>query len=234
MLDFEEEYLISLCIEYRYRFEYLNKTMVEAELSKEYGRGGVTLHRGFYCPSPVEDIILGGSDRGRLVRTLRSSTPVDYVYQKAGDKLRIVDIIDNEKENTSRIHRRELIVYREAEEIALTYDMVFDLHDLRFLSLCRYDSTGKIMKYLTLLPNFLSRGGKYTVENKSCVYYGEQYSYNDETGLLESIIMGGKFNDYVRGHSYRFYHDETGRLISYQDIETGTLREIAKRKRRMV
>lgn len=236
MLDFEEDYLISLCMEYQDCFEKLNQTIEETGLSQEYGRGGGTLHRGFYCPSPVRDIIVGGCDRGRLVRKPRSDLPVDYVYLKEGDKLRIVDKYEIDRNNIPHIHLREFIIHYETEEIAPTYSMDFDSHDFRYISLCRYDFSGRIIKYLTIVPNFSLAGDKLVVtkNKKRCYFTGEQYSYNEETGLLDTVVYGDKLNAFISEYSYRFFQDENGKLVSYQDIERGTLREIAKKKQRFV
>ena len=241
MLDFEEEYLISLCIKYRESFEKLNQTVKELELSREYGRGGRTLHRGFYCPSPVQDIIIGGCDSGRLVRKPKSELPVDYIYRKASDKLIIVDKNAFKSDNTFFLSTREFIIDNKAEVIAPKYDMSHiayssTSHDLSFFSLCRYDSSGRIIKYLTIQPDFSLTGDTFTVNKKRCFYCGEQFSYNEQTGLLESVIIGQKMGikSFEDSDSYRFFHDEIGYLVSYQNIKTGTLREIAKRKRRMI
>ena len=238
MLDFEEHYLISLCMKYRDSFEELNQTMDEFGLTKEFGRGGRTLHRGFYCPSPVMDIIVGGCDRGRLVRKLRSNLSQDYVFLKEGDKLRIVDKYELDRNNIPYIHQREFIINNGAEVIAPKYDMgpiaCFSAsHDLSFLSLCRYDASGRIIKYLTILPSFSFAGDKVLIDKKGCYFTGEQYSYNERTGFLDTVVHGTKMN-HTFEYSYRFIHDETGRVVAYQDIERGTLREIAKRKQRLV
>lgn len=238
MLDFEEDYLISLCMKYRDSFEELNQLMEETGFSQEYGRGGRTLHRGFYCPSPVEDIIVGGCDRGRLVHKLRSDLPVDYIYLKAGDKLKIIDKNAFKSDNTPFLSTREFIIDNGAEVFAPTYDMspiacFSTSHDLSFLSLCRYDALGRIIKYLTILPSFSFAGDKVLIDKKGCYFTGEQYSYNEQTGLLDTVVHGTKMN-HTFEYSYRFIHDETGRVVAYQDIERGTLREIAKRKQRLV
>ena len=238
MLDFEEDYLISLCMKYRDSFEELNQTMEVTGLTQEYGRGGCTLHRGFYCPSPVEDIIVGGCDRGRLVHKLRSNLSQDYVFLKEGDKLRIVDKYELDRNNIPYIHQREFIIDNGAEDIAPKFDMgpiacFSTSHDLSFLSLCRYDALGRIIKYLTILPSFSFAGDKVLIDKKGCYFTGEQYSYNEQTGLLDTVVHGTKMN-HTFEYSYRFIHDETGRVVAYQNIERGTLREIAKRKQRLV
>ena len=238
MLDFEEDYLISLCVDYRDSFDKLNRRMDETGLTKEYGRGGSTLHRGFYCPSPVKDIIVGGCDRGRLVHKPKSDLPVDYVYFKKEGKLLIADNNAFRSDNTFFLDGREFIVDNNQESIGLSYNMTWNTPRLSFISLCRYDSTGKIKKYLTMLPRFTVDDGKFIIYKKEIDYYCEQYSYNEQTGLLESVVNGSKYDKYISEDFHRFFHDETGRLLSYQYRKTNGeythVFMIAKRKRRMV
>lgn len=237
MLDFEEDYLISLCVEYWNSFDKLNQLFDEAELTKEYGRGGLCIHRGFYCPSPVMDIMIGGCDRGYLVKKPRSSVPVDYVFLKADDKLRIVDHYWQRSENICEHYTREFIIDNNLESIGLTYnDCTWNPPRLSYICLCRYDSTGKMTKYLEMLPNHSWAVGRF--EKKNIELYCEEYCYNEQTGLLESVLHGTKWNQYISENYYRFYHDETGRLLSYQyEMANGDYSPIftvAKKKRRMI
>lgn len=40
----------------------------------EVGVGGELMHRGYYCPSLVEDIIVGNAKRGRIAKRITSRT----------------------------------------------------------------------------------------------------------------------------------------------------------------
>ena len=235
-MDYKEELLFSLFIEYRERFNWLNQTLGAGNFTQEYAQGGCTLHRGFYCPSPVLDIITGGNDRGHLVRGSRSSIPIDYLYLKADNKLRIVDKFEHHCDNTSHLYQREFIIDNGKETVAPIYRMVSNLHDLFFLSMCNYDSAGRIMQYLTFLPGYSSTGTNFDIDKKACLFYGEHYSYDDQTGLLESVASGQKMNGYSSVYSYRFYHDQTGQMVAYQSIGemTGPIKTIPKKKRRVV
>ena len=42
--------------------------------SYKYGIGGQNLHRGWYCPSIIYDIVIGNASRGRIVKNYRSQT----------------------------------------------------------------------------------------------------------------------------------------------------------------
>ena len=47
------------------------KDLLNDVVRTEYARGGETIHRGYYCPSPVYDIIVGGASRGRLLKDMK-------------------------------------------------------------------------------------------------------------------------------------------------------------------
>ena len=46
----------------------------------EYGIAGTSLHRGWYSPSLIEDIVIGNVSRGRLVRNPRKSTKPSFRF----------------------------------------------------------------------------------------------------------------------------------------------------------
>lgn len=46
----------------------------------QYTIGGETLHRGYYCPSLIKDIVIGNCNRGRLVRNTKKAKKITYEY----------------------------------------------------------------------------------------------------------------------------------------------------------
>lgn len=236
-MDYEEDLLFSLFNKYRASFDELNESLKNNDFTREHAQGGQTLHRGFYCPSPVIDIIVGGCDRGRLVHDSDNGSPIDYLYLKAGGKLKIIDKYVRLRDNFSCLYQREFIIENGTETVAPIYRMTSDQRDLSFLSLCRYNPAGKIVRYLTFLPGFSFTGGKFLCDKNACLYYGEQFFYDEESGLLDSVISGQEMNGCSSEYSYRFCHDSAGRMVSYQRIENeedSPLRMIPKKKRRLV
>ena len=70
----QEEYR-ALCEElntidrqYRGSVQEIYEEGLRQVVRRQYARGGCTLQRGYYCPSPVLDIIAGNKDRGRLLK----------------------------------------------------------------------------------------------------------------------------------------------------------------------
>lgn len=79
----------------------------------EYSSGGETLHRGYYCPSPVDDLIFGGCRRGKLLKRLTKRTNPSYRYEFAADsRMLFVDKLCT--------CEKEVIVHENNSEIGLT------------------------------------------------------------------------------------------------------------------
>ena len=77
-MEKEERRLWAVLNECRLNFE---SKMLEAESKvsyEQYGQGGLVLHRGFYCPSLIYDVVVGNCNRGRL-RKIAPDNP-DYIY----------------------------------------------------------------------------------------------------------------------------------------------------------
>ena len=105
----------------------------------EYGRGGETLHRGYYCPSLISDIVIGNQKRGNLLKR-KTKKPADYIFG-FDEKDHLIMV----KHYFSRdIWSLEMIYREESEEIGVT---VFSGEDTSFiLSRCVYDRD-RIMEY---------------------------------------------------------------------------------------
>lgn len=123
----------------------------------EYARGGQTIHRGYYCPSPVYDILVGGASRGRLLKDRkRVRKKPDYEY---GFNAR------NELVVVQSDFYREIILREQDTERGL----LFDQYSIQAVTECQYaDET--IQSYIYAL--FL--------ESQVIDYRKEQYTYGTE------------------------------------------------------
>ena len=74
---------------YQNVFNQIEKTVVR----REQATGGACMHRGYYCPSIVMDIIVGNINRGRLIKRLKTQK-INYTYG-FDDLDRIVTIIQH-------------------------------------------------------------------------------------------------------------------------------------------
>lgn len=53
------EYYDTLSKEYSPRYNELYSKVTSNIVRKEYSSKGSEIHRGFYCPSPVQDVVIG-------------------------------------------------------------------------------------------------------------------------------------------------------------------------------
>lgn len=72
--------LVSIRNEYEEQLHRF-RTLTEKEIvNVQYSEGGETIHRGYYCPSPVLDLIVGGLKRGKLYKRKPDFGKYSYEY----------------------------------------------------------------------------------------------------------------------------------------------------------
>ncbi len=79
---------------------------------EKYGRGGIILNRGFFCPSLIIDIVIRGGSRGKLLKRVPRQRP-DYVF-KFDKKNRLV------LASNLPLKENEVIFWEGDEEVGLT------------------------------------------------------------------------------------------------------------------
>ena len=165
---------------------------------KEYA-SNATIHRGYYHPSPVYDLIVGNSRRGRLIRN-SAAINVSHCYYY-DDQYRLIRVDSYYQGSVS--HTEHL---RQDDQMILGFSV--DCNGC-LSSVCReiYDN-GRIVS-LNLMHCVRTNGQYYCFE-----YIEESYCY-DENGLCAS-----NFVVYRPGSSYIIYETfefqrENGRLVSY-------------------
>lgn len=60
--------LVSFGNEYADKMSQSHASINQEIIKVEYTKGGETIHRGFYCPSLVKDLIVGNLKRGKLLK----------------------------------------------------------------------------------------------------------------------------------------------------------------------
>ncbi len=76
----KEKYFEVIYRNYENKLDYFYNQAENQVVKKEYARGGECIHRGFYCPSPVLDIIVGNCKRGKLVKKPRKQPDYEYWF----------------------------------------------------------------------------------------------------------------------------------------------------------
>lgn len=191
-------------------------------IHREYASGS-SLHRGFYCPSPVFDVVVGNTRRGKILKriTSRSNPSHEYGFDENGRLLWCRNL------HKGMPGQAEYLVYEgnTVYGIALAPD-----GSLRSISEETYEN-GRIKAYL--FASLLSFGGEFSCSNLDCELYG----YDSEGLLTYEMVntlipprqdtvpesMRSFFGNLIPGplcrrSKYRFRR-ENGYLVSYTDGE---------------
>lgn len=168
------------------------RSKAEKEIVRlEYSKGGETIHRGYFCPSPVFDLIVGGAKRGRLYK--RKPAPGKYSYEYGFNK--------DDKLIRSKGIYDEYLIYNEAMDIV--YGVGFDNRgEINEVSKCSYDN-GNMIKYERCLC---------WIEENADLHY-EEYKYENnklsEVMYFNGIPEMGFYSEY----RYLVNQDEGGKII---------------------
>ena len=202
-IDFEENYLHELKTQYEGQFQELDRLFKSLAATTEYGRGGVLLHRGYYCPSPVQDILIGNVKRGSVSK--RMPAKYDHIfYQDASGSLIMVDTY-----HEFGLSEREFLIYEGKTVIAPAFSVHTSAQEtpLACVSVCQYSETGQIVSYRLLRP------GIHEIS-------AETFSYAPVSGLLDRSTFSQLRYGIVTSDCYQFLHDESGITTAFQRIIT--------------
>lgn len=180
--------------------------------TEQYSRGGETLHRGYYCPSMVYDIIIGGANRGKLLKRFKKPPTYSYGFDGNGN---LVAAKNNDT-------KAEEVITRHGEtEVGITFEGLAE-NGVSCISLAEYRS-GKIYSYVCCNCDIYAQ----TVSS----VYGEVYEYRH--GVLHRVfycMSGGRVRSYSKETApdwerdfdrflVEFEHDTEGYLKSYRYID---------------
>lgn len=118
-------HLSSLARELAPRLDALQEHCSNNTVRKVYASGS-TLHRGYYCPSPTYDIIIGNTKRGKLLKhlTTKSNPSHEYGFDKEG-KLLYCKTFHNR-----RLAYTEYLIYEDQRALGITISATGNLHIL--------------------------------------------------------------------------------------------------------
>ncbi len=165
---------------------------------------GASMHRGYFCPSPVHDLIVGNVKRGKLLKrpSIKSKITHQCYFNNTGKLVRTVEWINNTPALT------EDIVHEEGSIYGFTVDNTGNLY---CISEEKYDKDGKLIRYA------LSYCQQKENECFCSKQHSEQYRY-DTQGLLECDVIDSHFDiGYISNVTYCFER-ENGYLTSYKCI----------------
>lgn len=161
---------------------------------------GSTLHRGYYHPSPVYDLIVGNTKRGRLCRKLRVTPKLaHHYYFDSDEKLACIETLYHGK-----IAYIEYIKYHGPNVMGITVNCNGELS-----AVCQaLYSDNRILRFAI--------AHCYRKENDYCCfdYHKEAYIY-DASGLSECHFINLKpSSDYIIDETYQFER-ENGFLVAF-------------------
>lgn len=174
----------------------------------QYARGCLLPHRGYFCPSLIQDIVIGNARRGRLIRHPRKASIPEYTYgfDLAGK------LICVEKE----VNFEWIFYEADRRQVGLTFfkrnASIIDV------SVCQYDEQGRLLSYLY--------GYSYTLNGTPMGIRSEQYQYDaDQMNVtISDYFQSGKnFMAKQRGYCFTL---ENGALKSYHSLSETPEREL--------
>lgn len=172
----------------------IRQTLSELErltVKKTYSSGDYLVPRGYYCPSPIFDIVVGNCKRGKLLKRLTSGSKPTFAY--CFDKYGQLIIVNDLSLNTT-----ELLFYKENTVTGI--ELSSDLQGFISISECKYDDKGNILKYNRL-------------NNQTDEFKTEIYTYcPDGLYQAEEYLFFSNSVDYAK---YTFQHDKDGYLKEY-------------------
>ena len=205
----EKEYM-KIYEQYCDQMEKLTKQMEALTCRRAYGKEG-TLHRGYYCPSPIHEIVIGNCKRGRLLTKLRKNSTYDFEY--CFDKEdRLILIKDYANEISKGYHvSSEVLLYSGDCVLGLEYGV--SLAQLDHISRCFYSGDG-IKRYETVsILHYEDEVACSDIQTETYMYEGSQL----RSGRMEGydFIM-----NFLSGEmKYDFHYDEAGDMDSYVATE---------------
>lgn len=201
------------CIEYEYYIMHIHEFTQHAKTlicRKEYAKGGVCLHRGYYCPSPILDLVTGNCNRGHLIKNVKRSSKYSYEYCFDNDNhLICVNKYENNIQMPFKCIESELLIYSKDSVLSIIYELLLNgVINIIAISKCVYND-GNIERYDYAL--FFSNE-----ETVDCIEIKtEKYDYHNNkisTCIVEEYNFNAKI---LRRNKYYLNYNEEDFLVSY-------------------
>ena len=171
-----------------------------AEVTRnEYCLGSDGLHRGAYCPSLIQDIVIGKTKRGRLTGVCPRNKVASFVYgfDSNGRLLTVDDPFAH-----------EILVYEDQVEVGISFYSEFGIFGI---SECTHDPTGRLAKYATYLLSadrccvIDSTTEEYTYEENRLLV--DMYLYSQVVGLTHERYVFSLVDGYLSSYTIEHYSE---------------------------
>ncbi|MBE6639220.1 MAG: hypothetical protein E7616_07195 [Ruminococcaceae bacterium] len=205
---------VLLSKQYENAFNELNEAAEKNTFRHEYSKNqNFGLPRGYYSPSRA-DWVVGGADRGRLLKSAPKKIDCNYEYCfDAENRLICVKELDFFKEQIRHL-ATEFIFHEQDREFSLVFELNFILPtQLSYIRECKYENG--------LLMQFAQTSLKYGDAKKP--YWrieAETFAYTD--GLLSEMHRYSYFPPLQLSHyKFKFNQDDEGYLSTYKCEQMG-------------
>lgn len=197
--------LCNIAEKYNNNFYLMNEQYAVLTADIRYASGSKGLHRGYYCPSPILDLVVGGCKRGRIIKkpTKVSHEYYQYCFNSSKQLIYINQFI--EPTNNSP-YSTEFIIRQNNIEYGITYHNGHK--DISYLSRCEYENN-KIINYATLC---YFNG----ISNDMMSLQFEEYEYKNNI-LWKAVMYPGivpKYNLYSNT-KFEFIYDNNCTIVEY-------------------
>lgn len=146
----------------------------------EYAKSDLSCHRGYYCPSRILDIVIGGCNRGKKVKQKpKNGYYYEYVFNKKDE------LIASKVFHDTELLSQEVVLWNGQTSLSIEYGKspITAAYELCTISECCYDHYGRIIEYE--LTHFLNgcwsevQTEKYEYHSNQFICFREEYDiYN--------------------------------------------------------
>lgn len=171
-------------------------------VSREFSSGGDMLHRGFYCPSMVLDVIAGNAKRGKLIFPSRHRQTPTYTYGFDQED-RLVTV--------SKGNEREIVWYEGMIETSIVFREAYPENSICYLSECAYENN-RIVSYAIFIYDPLEQVIAHMTR--------ETYSYEVDHVLVE-LVQFSNIKPWILQRDKFVFSLKNRRLTDYY-LETKT------------
>ncbi|MEW9669863.1 hypothetical protein [Ammoniphilus sp. 3BR4] len=191
--------LVNIRNEYAHKLPQLRTSTEKDILKFEYSKGGEVLHRGYYCPSPVLDLIVGNAKRGRLLKRKPDFGKYSYEYgfDMENRLIRVRGV--NEFTTPDSRYDEEYLIYNKNIVIGLGFD---NMGQINTVSRCTYDN-GNIVKYEYCVCG---------LQEYADLYY-EDYFYKNNIFSEVSVFNVTPQIELYDEQKYEVELDEEGKIV---------------------
>lgn len=209
-MPFEElnsKYLL-LQKQYGNAFKELYKDVELRAFRREYSKGGIGFHRGYYSPSNM-DLVIGGVNRGKLIRKSEKS---QYNYQYVFDINNRIICVYTYSKDIKQAKEFELLIYEKKKTISLVYSC--DHHSLSFITECYYENDN-LIRYESAMCNPC-------YGSKACSEINvEVNSYDNNLLKFTTWYRYTPSIKLIAHNEYSFSRDSEGLLSTYKVEQLG-------------